>query len=67
MHIYTYIYIYMYIYVRGAGEMAQCLRALAVLPEDPGSIPNNHLATSVTPVLGFELRSSGRAVSALNL
>ena len=27
-----------------AGEMAQQLRALAVLPEDLGSIPSNHIA-----------------------
>ena len=28
----------------GAGEMAQQLRTLAVLPEDPGSIPITHMA-----------------------
>ena len=28
----------------GAGEMAQWLRALAALSEDPGSIPNTHTA-----------------------
>ena len=28
----------------GAGEMAQRLRALAVLPKDPGSIPSTHMA-----------------------
>lgn len=27
-----------------AGEMAQQLRALAVLPEDSGSIPSTHMA-----------------------
>jgi hypothetical protein len=27
-----------------AGEMAQRLRALVVLPEDPGSIPSTHMA-----------------------
>ena len=27
-----------------AGEMAQQLRALAVLPENPGSIPSTHVA-----------------------
>ena len=27
---------------RGAGEMVQWLRALATLPEDPGSIPSTH-------------------------
>ena len=30
------------IYYR-AGEMAQGLRALTALPEDPSSIPNNHM------------------------
>jgi hypothetical protein len=29
----------------GAREMAQLLRAPAVLPEDLGSIPSNHMAT----------------------
>jgi len=29
--------------VTGAGEMAQWIRALAVLPEDPSSIPSNHM------------------------
>ena len=29
---------------QGAGEMVQQLRALAVLPEDLGSIPNTHTA-----------------------
>ena len=28
---------------RGAGEMAQWLRALAALPEVLGSIPSNHM------------------------
>ena len=28
----------------GAGEMAQWLRALDALPEDPGSIPSTHMA-----------------------
>lgn len=28
----------------GAGEMAQWLKSLAVLPEDPGSIPSTHMA-----------------------
>ena len=27
-----------------AGEMAQWIRALAALPEDPGSIPSTHMA-----------------------
>jgi hypothetical protein len=27
----------------GAGEMAQWLRALTALPEDPSSIPSNHM------------------------
>jgi hypothetical protein len=30
---------------QGAGEMAQQLRALAVLPEVLGSIPSNHMVT----------------------
>ena len=25
-------------------RLAQCLRALAALPEDPGSIPSTHMA-----------------------
>jgi hypothetical protein len=29
----------------GVGEMAQCLRALVVLAEDPGSIPGTHMVT----------------------
>jgi hypothetical protein len=38
-----------------ANVMAQKLRALAALPEDPGSIPNTHMIAdsselSVTPV-----------------
>ncbi|ERE65124.1 protein FAM48A-like protein [Cricetulus griseus] len=40
----------------GAGEMAYPLRARAALPEDPGSIPNNHMAAcklSETPVLRY--------------
>ena len=28
----------------GAEEMAQQLRALTALPEDPGSIPSTHMA-----------------------
>ena len=30
-----------------AGEMAQGLRALAALPEDPGSIPSNHMPAHI--------------------
>jgi hypothetical protein len=30
--------------ISGDGEIAQGLRALAALPEDQGSIPNNHMA-----------------------
>ena len=30
--------------VSGAGEVAQQLRALASLPEDPGSVPSTHMA-----------------------
>jgi hypothetical protein len=38
----------------GAGEMAQQIRALAALPEDPGLIPNIHVTThNCTPVLGI--------------
>jgi hypothetical protein len=29
----------------GAGEMAKWLRALAVLPEDPSSVPSNYMVT----------------------
>jgi hypothetical protein len=29
----------------GAGEIAQQLETLTVLPEDPGSIPSTHIAT----------------------
>jgi len=29
---------------KGAGENPQQLRALAALPEDPGSIPRTHMA-----------------------
>jgi hypothetical protein len=29
---------------KGAGEMAQQLITLTALPEDPGSIPSNHMA-----------------------
>jgi hypothetical protein len=28
----------------GAGEVAQWLKALAALPENPGSIPSTHMA-----------------------
>jgi hypothetical protein len=31
-------------FLMGTGKMAQPLRALAVLPEDPGSIPSTHMA-----------------------
>jgi hypothetical protein len=39
----------------GTGEVAQRLRALTALSEDPGSIPSNHMATQppVTPVPGI--------------
>ncbi|KAK7798640.1 hypothetical protein U0070_002731 [Myodes glareolus] len=30
--------------IPGAGEMAQRLRALTALPEDPGLIPSTHMA-----------------------
>ena len=32
------------IYSSEVGEMAQQLRALTILPEDPGSIPSTHMA-----------------------
>lgn len=32
-----------------AGKMAQKLRALGILPEDPGSIPKIHTVALVTP------------------
>ena len=39
------------IFILGAGEMAQQFRALAVLPEDMGSIPSPHMAAqNCTPV-----------------
>jgi hypothetical protein len=52
---------------RGAGEMAQRLRALDALPDNLGLIPNIHMAvhkpSSVTPVPGnltyFFLQSIG--------
>lgn len=37
------------------GEMTQLLRALTIVPEDPGSIPSCHVATHncpLTPVPG---------------
>jgi hypothetical protein len=37
----------------GAGEMAQQLRALAALPEGPGSIPSTHKAALDHPILQF--------------
>ena len=48
----------------GAGEMAQQIRALANLPEDPGSIPRTHLRKSqaschmvAIPALGKQKRA----------
>ena len=35
----------------GAGEMAQRLRALTVLPEVPSSNPSNHIGGSKLPVM----------------
>ena len=32
--------------VLGVGDMAQCLTAMVVLPEDPGSIPSSHMAAN---------------------
>jgi hypothetical protein len=44
-------------YVSGAfswaGEMAQQLRALAVLPEDQGLVPSTHTAAPTVCDLGF--------------
>jgi hypothetical protein len=37
-----------------AGEMTQRLRALAVLPEDSGSIPSTHMATHSCLELQFQ-------------
>jgi hypothetical protein len=44
-----------------AGVMAQGLRTLAVLPEDPGSIPSTHIAptTVIIPVPENLISSSG--------
>ena len=36
----------------GAGQMAQWLRALADLPEDPAQVPHGSSQLSVSPVLG---------------
>jgi hypothetical protein len=33
----------------GAGKMALWLRAVAILPEDSGSIPSTNMVTVVTP------------------
>ena len=38
--------------IRGAGEMAQWLRALTVLLEVPSSIPNNHMVAHNHPSSG---------------
>ena len=45
----------------GAGEMAQCLKALAAFLEDLGSIPSTHIAAhkSLPLVLGDLTYSSG--------
>jgi hypothetical protein len=47
--------------VFGAGEIAQWLGTLVVLPEDLGSLPNIHMAAhnylSVTPVPGDPTQS----------
>ena len=32
-----------------AGETAQCLRALALLPEDPSSVPSTHIVANNCP------------------
>ena len=32
-------------YIIGSGEVAQWLRGLTALPEDPGSIPSTHMDT----------------------
>jgi imidazoleglycerol phosphate synthase glutamine amidotransferase subunit HisH len=48
------------IFLSVVGEMAQWLRALAVLPEDLSSVPSTHDGSqpSVTPVLGGNLMPS---------
>jgi hypothetical protein len=38
----------------GAGEMAQRLKALAALPEDPGSIPSTHMVAHNCLQLQFQ-------------
>jgi hypothetical protein len=46
LHLYEYISASVFVPPRvgeKAGEMAQCLRALAALAEDLGPIPSNHM------------------------
>jgi hypothetical protein len=38
----------------GAGEMAQWLRVLAVLPEDPGSVLSTHMSVDKCLQLQFQ-------------
>lgn len=39
--------------------MAQCLRALATLPENPGSVSNTHILATIDPQLVLrDLKSS---------
>lgn len=38
--------------IQEAGEMTQLLRALVVLPEDPGLTPSICIAVQLTPVPG---------------
>ena len=40
---------------KGAGEMAKWLRVLAVLPENPSSIPSNRMVAHNHPVSGVTL------------
>lgn len=47
----------------GAGEMTQLLRALAAVPEDPGSISSTYMAAqklSLTPLPPLPPHSSGK-------
>jgi hypothetical protein len=44
VHLCVCAYTWLKIKIAGAGEMAQWLRALSILPKDPGSIPSTHMA-----------------------
>jgi hypothetical protein len=43
-----------FFFLRATGEMSQWLRALAVLPEDPGSSPSTHTAAHTCLYLQFQ-------------